>query len=93
MAALRPGERWRLHIRAKRPHGLLNPGGFDYETWLFSQRIGATAYVREHADNQRLQADAGRFCAGFATGCVSRSAAYWRIICQNLVTAVPGAGM
>ncbi|MEZ5448764.1 MAG: DUF4131 domain-containing protein [Thiolinea sp.] len=87
----------RLHIRAKRPHGLLNPGGFDYETWLFSQRIGATAYVREHADNQRLQADAGRFWDRVRYRiCVSRSAAYWRIILPRAwspLWPLPGAGM
>jgi len=41
-----PGERWRLAVRLKRPHGLLNPGGFDYERWLFEHGIGATGYVR-----------------------------------------------
>ncbi len=40
------GERWRLTVRLKRPHGFMNPGGFDYEKWLFQQRIGATGYVR-----------------------------------------------
>lgn len=42
----RPGERWRLTLRLKRPHGLLNPGGFDYEAWLLERGIGATGYVR-----------------------------------------------
>jgi len=44
-----PGERWRLTLRLKRPHGLVNPGGFDYEAWLFEQGIGATGYVRQTA--------------------------------------------
>jgi len=44
--APRPGERWRLRVRLKRPHGLMNPGGFDYEAWLFERGIGATGYVR-----------------------------------------------
>lgn len=43
---LRPGERWRLSARLKRPHGFQNPGGFDYEAFLFQQRIRATGYVR-----------------------------------------------
>ncbi len=46
-----PGERWRLHLRLRPPRGLSNPGTFDYERWLFSQRIGATAWVRESAAN------------------------------------------
>lgn len=52
--ALRPGERWRLTVRLKRPHGTLNPGGFDYERFLFQRRLGATGYVRESPANRRL---------------------------------------
>ena len=51
-----PGERWRLQLRLKRPHGFANLGGFDYEGWLFRQGIGATGYVRQHEDNRRLLA-------------------------------------
>jgi competence protein ComEC len=32
---LRVGEHWRLTVRLKRPHGLSNPAGFDYERWLY----------------------------------------------------------
>jgi len=28
---LKPGERWQLTVRLKRPHGNANPNGFDYE--------------------------------------------------------------
>ena len=49
-----PGEPWRLKVRLKRPHGFLNPGGFDYEAWLFRHRIRATGYVRKDALNRRL---------------------------------------
>jgi competence protein ComEC len=37
----------------KKPHGFMNPGGFDYESWLFRQNIQATGYVR-HAGAKRL---------------------------------------
>ncbi len=50
----RPGERWKLTARLKRPHGYRNPGGFDYERWLFQRGIQATGYVRDRAANQRL---------------------------------------
>lgn len=49
-----PGDHWRLLVRLKRPHGFANPGGFDYEGWLFRQGIGATGYVRNHEAIQRL---------------------------------------
>ena len=51
-----PGERWQLAVRLKRPHGFANPGGFDYERWLFQQRIRATGYVRKDMRNQRIAA-------------------------------------
>ncbi|WP_339522116.1 DNA internalization-related competence protein ComEC/Rec2 [Pseudomonas sp. EA_35y_Pfl2_R111] len=43
---LRAGETWRLAVRLKRPHGLVNPQSFDYEAWLLAQRIGATGTVK-----------------------------------------------
>ena len=57
-AKLRVGDAWRLHVRLKRPHGLRNPGGFDYEAWLFRHRIRATGYVRDAADNRLLSSHA-----------------------------------
>lgn len=43
---LRAGDCWRLQLVLRTPHGSVNPGGFDYEAWLFRQGIGATATVR-----------------------------------------------
>ena len=57
---VKPGERWRLKIRLKRPHGFMNPGGFDYEAWLFQNRLRATGYVVDSRDNVKL-ADANGF--------------------------------
>ena len=45
-AGLRAGQRWRLPLRLKQPHGALNPGGFDVELMWFEQGLGATGYVR-----------------------------------------------
>lgn len=44
--AVRGGECWHLDLRLRAPRGSLNPGGFDYEGWLFRQGIGAIATVR-----------------------------------------------
>ncbi len=41
------GQKWQLDVRLKKPNGLLNPGAFDYEQWLFQNRIVATGYVRD----------------------------------------------
>ncbi|VXC03097.1 Competence protein ComEC [Pseudomonas sp. 8AS] len=54
--ALQAGERWRLAVRLKRPQGLVNPQGFDYEAWLLAQRIGAGGTVKQ---GERLQAAGG----------------------------------
>ncbi|MCF6336797.1 MAG: DNA internalization-related competence protein ComEC/Rec2 [Gammaproteobacteria bacterium] len=47
------GERWRLQVRLKRPHGFSNPGGFDYEASLFQQGIRAKGYVRHVKNPQK----------------------------------------
>lgn len=39
------GERWRFLIKLKPNHYSLNPGGFDYETYLFQQHIQGHGYV------------------------------------------------
>src|SRR5712692_10015027 len=52
--AVHPGERWRFTLRLRRPHGLVNPHGFDYETWLLERGIGATGYVRSRGEQKRL---------------------------------------
>lgn len=49
-----PGQRWQLTVQLKRPHGFMNPGGFDYETWLIQRGVGATGYVIADEQNQLL---------------------------------------
>ena len=44
--AVRAGQRWRLPVRLKAPRGFSNPGGFDYEGWLYRGGFDATGYVR-----------------------------------------------
>ena len=39
------GEVWELELRLQRPRGNSNPGVFDYESWLFREKIHATGYV------------------------------------------------
>ncbi|NOT85649.1 MAG: DNA internalization-related competence protein ComEC/Rec2 [Methylococcaceae bacterium] len=51
---LKAGQRWAFNVKLKQPHGLLNPGGFDYERWLFTQGVGATGYIRQPEQAQRL---------------------------------------
>ncbi|MEO8935557.1 MAG: DNA internalization-related competence protein ComEC/Rec2 [Burkholderiaceae bacterium] len=48
---VRPGQRWRLTIRLKRPHSSANPLGFDYEYWLLEDGQRATGSVRPGSDD------------------------------------------
>jgi competence protein ComEC len=54
------GERWRLTVRMKRPHGTSNPHGFDYEAWLLERGVRASGYVRPGTNPQRIDALASR---------------------------------
>ena len=54
---VRPGERWRFEVRLRRPHGAMNPGGFDFEAWMLERNLRASGYVRTPAARppERLQ--------------------------------------
>ena len=52
---LNAGERWQFQAKLKSPVGYQNPGGFDYERWLFVKRIGATGYVRSSRLNRLIE--------------------------------------
>ncbi len=49
---LRAGERWRLRVRLRAPHGFRNPGGFDLEAWMLRQGLRASGYVRRNMATQ-----------------------------------------
>ena len=63
-AQLLPGERWRLTVRLKAPHGQRNPHGFDHELRLWEQGVQAVGYVRTSARDlppMRLQEARGQW--------------------------------
>jgi competence protein ComEC len=69
---IRPGERWQLLVRLRPPRGLRNPGGFDFEQWLYARGIGASGYVRASRLDRRL-ATADVTCpVGTARGMLAR---------------------
>ncbi len=71
-----------MTVRLKRPHGRLNPGGFDYEAWLFANDIGASGYVRDKITPQPID-------PGF---CLQRSLVLWRqAIADRLDALLPGS--
>jgi len=52
---LRAGQRWRMTVRLRAPHGTLNPNGFDVELWLFEQGIGGTGSVRARPETPAVK--------------------------------------
>lgn len=46
-AVLSPGQRWAMQARVRQPVGTLNPGGFDYEAWMFEKQLYFTASVQD----------------------------------------------
>ena len=54
----RVGSHWQLQVRLKNPHGFQNPGGFDYEAYLFSQHIRAIGYIVRKSRPRLLGQDA-----------------------------------
>lgn len=49
---LHVGDQWQLTVRLKKIHGLMNPGGFDYEAWALQEGIRARGYVVDGAVNK-----------------------------------------
>ncbi len=60
IAQLHAGQRWQLTVRLKRPHGTVNPHGFDVEAWLLENNLRATGYVRNDESNARFTEFVGR---------------------------------
>lgn len=52
---IKPGQRWRMTVRLQRPHGNINPSGFDYEVWLLEQGIRATGTVRTNSATRNIR--------------------------------------
>ena len=59
---IKPGERWQLTVRLRRPHGTLNPHGYDFEAFALEQNIRATGYIRTKSMNEKRD----DFVASFA---------------------------
>ena len=51
---LQQGQKVKLLVKVKPPHGLANEAGFNYQKWLFSEGINATGYVKFDIDNQLI---------------------------------------
>ena len=66
------GETWRLVVRLRAPRGFRNPGGFDYETWLFRHGYSGQGYVRGHDPRNRKMGAAGAFDPGRIRYALSR---------------------
>lgn len=51
----RIGDIWELELRLRRPRGSLNPGVFDFESWMFREKYLASGYVVSGKRNRLLE--------------------------------------
>lgn len=58
-ARIETGQQWHLTVKLRPPRGFRNPGGFDFERWLFARQIGAVGYVVKRGRNQLLSGASG----------------------------------
>jgi competence protein ComEC len=65
--------RWQLHVRLKRPRGLINRGGFDSERQALERNIVAVGYVRDADSNRHIGEQP--FCVDRLRERISRSIA------------------
>ncbi|WKJ89149.1 DNA internalization-related competence protein ComEC/Rec2 [Methylomonas montana] len=79
--SLAAGQAWELNVKLRKPHGRLNPGGFDYEAWLFANRIGATGYLRAKPVPRRID---------ISPGIAQYFAIFRQAIADRLDAALPG---
>lgn len=70
---VRAGDRWRLEARLRRPRGSHNPGGMDFEGWLFRDRVGATGYVVNGVHNHLLSSGRPGFLRGVRQRFIDRT--------------------
>ncbi len=70
---LKAGQRWKLHVRLKRPHGFASPGAKDYEADLLRRRIIATGYVQEATTGNKFLGER----AGFALNPLRETLSAW----------------
>jgi len=89
---VRPGERWQLTVRLRRPHGNANPYGFDYEVWLLEQNLRATGYVRPDRRSALKNEKLENFVPGFRN-MVERARAWLRDTIHEALPGKPYAGV
>jgi competence protein ComEC len=51
---IKTGTDWQFMVRLRKPRGMLNENGFDYQAWLFQQGISATGYIVESELNHSI---------------------------------------
>ena len=70
--ALVAGAALELEARLRSPRGLVNPGGFDYERWLFLEHYDATGYVRDGRIDSSRRFGLNQFWLTFRANLVAR---------------------
>jgi len=59
--SIKAGSYWRFIAKLKPIHGRVNPGGFDYEKWLVSERFVGTGYVKSRQEMSTADSFGARY--------------------------------
>ena len=88
----RLGDVWELELRLRQPRGHLNPGGFDYETWMFREGYQAAGYVVAGKRNRLLWSGEETWLEDFRRQFASRALAAAESRQAAAVVAAIGVG-
>lgn len=89
---IKPGERWRLTVRLRQPHGNANPYGFDHEVWMLERGLRASGYVRPDRRNELKNRKLDDFVPG-AGNLVERSRSWLQARIERALAGKPYAGV
>ncbi|MDG1694560.1 MAG: DNA internalization-related competence protein ComEC/Rec2 [Porticoccaceae bacterium] len=82
---LKTGTSWQFVVRLRKPRGMRNQNGFDYQAWLFENGISATGYVVESDLNQIINSsNCSLVCQLFKRANVMRESIRQAIFASNL---------
>ena len=87
------GEVWELELRLQRPRGTSNPGVFDYESWLFREKLHATGYVVGGKRNRLLWSGTATKLERFRARFVARAVVAADSTASAGVLAAVGVGL
>jgi len=86
------GDTWQLELRLRQPRGTLNPGVFDFESWMFREKYRASGYIVAGKRNRLLASGPLAGMDGFRANFVATANAATESESAAAVLAAIGVG-